>query len=131
MKADICRIKFDLTMMVMANPVQSTVETTTTAAVRTAAEGMTGQCATDSFQISGGSGRDSPVICGTNSGQHSKRTFIFLTSLRYKYLHMKVLKHLLHLKGLIKGLAVLFISTTLLWKIQFLKLKMEVKENQK
>ena len=30
-----------------------------------------GDCLTDTFVVSGG-GKSSPVICGTNTGQHSK-----------------------------------------------------------
>ena len=31
-----------------------------------------GDCTTDTFVINGGLGAGSPVICGTNSGYHSK-----------------------------------------------------------
>ena len=32
-----------------------------------------GDCATDSFSVSaGGGGRSSPIICGTNTGQHGE-----------------------------------------------------------
>ena len=44
--------------------------------------GSVGDCSRDSFSVSSGgaSFRGSPVICGTNTGQHSKYAWRFMTS---------------------------------------------------
>jgi len=66
--SDVCRIRFDFTSLVLADP-----KTDTTTNGHTAATGdkeSVGDCITDTFQIIGGSGSSSPVICGTNTGQH-------------------------------------------------------------
>ena len=44
------------------------------AAASTATSGSAGgDCATDTFAVSaGGGGRSSPIICGTNTGQHGE-----------------------------------------------------------
>ena len=39
-----------------------------------------GDCTDDQFSISGGLGRGSPTICGTNTGYHSKCQIVFLRS---------------------------------------------------
>ena len=39
-----------------------------------------GDCVDDQFSISGGLGRGSPTICGTNTGYHSKCQIVFLRS---------------------------------------------------
>ena len=39
-----------------------------------------GDCTDDQFSISGGLGRGSPTICGTNTGYHSKCQIIFSRS---------------------------------------------------
>ena len=36
---------------------------------------LIGDCVDDQFSISGGLGRGSPTICGTNTGYHSKSNF--------------------------------------------------------
>jgi len=76
--SNICRIKLDLTTFVIAGP--------STASDAALASNNQGDCTTDTFSITGGSG-GSPVICGTNTGQHlfvdsdgstcSKATFTF------------------------------------------------------
>merc|ERR1719400_646771 len=69
---DICRIRFDFTTMVLAGAVAGTV---TAAATAVGAAGilngpLIGDCVDDQFSISGGLGRGSPTICGTNTGYH-------------------------------------------------------------
>jgi len=68
---NVCRIRFDLSTFVLANAVQGT--TVATGGAPTAAASLNGpalgDCATDSFSISGANG-GSPVICGTNTGYH-------------------------------------------------------------
>merc|ERR1719361_1498314 len=69
---DICRIRFDFTTMVLAGAVAGTV---TAAATAVGAAGilngpLIGECVDDQFSISGGLGRGSPTICGTNTGYH-------------------------------------------------------------
>ena len=39
-----------------------------------------GDCVDDMFSISGGLGRGSPTICGTNTGYHSKCQIVILRS---------------------------------------------------
>ena len=39
-----------------------------------------GDCVDDQFSISGGLGRGSPTICGTNTGYHSKCQIVILRS---------------------------------------------------
>ena len=39
-----------------------------------------GDCVDDQFSISGGLGRGTPTICGTNTGYHSKCQIVFLRS---------------------------------------------------
>ena len=64
----ICRIRFDFNTLVLANAVAGTVATTPPNPQFT----TPGDCVTDTFSIGGGSFGSSPVICGTNTGQHSK-----------------------------------------------------------
>merc|ERR1712172_51045 len=67
---NICRIRFDFTTMVLANAVTvSTVAATATTASSLAGP-LLGDCIDDQFSISGGTGRGSPTICGTNTGYH-------------------------------------------------------------
>ena len=52
--------------MVIAGPAVAADATTTSGSAA-------GDCATDSFSVSaGGGGRSSPIICGTNTGQHGE-----------------------------------------------------------
>jgi len=64
----ICRIKFDLTTFVIASPMRGDMSATTAQTTG----GSVGDCSRDSFSVSSGgaSFRGSPVICGTNTGQH-------------------------------------------------------------
>merc|ERR1711935_653487 len=69
---DICRIRFDFTTMVLAGAVAGTV---TAAATDVGAAGtlngpLIGDCVDDQFSITGGLGRGTPTICGTNTGYH-------------------------------------------------------------
>ena len=41
---------------------------------------LIGDCVDDQFSISGGTGRGTPIICGTNTGYHSKCPIIYLRS---------------------------------------------------
>ena len=41
---------------------------------------LIGDCVDDQFSISGGLGRGSPTICGTNTGYHSKCQIVFFRS---------------------------------------------------
>ena len=52
--------------LVIAGPATATAGSTTSGSAA-------GDCVTDSFSVSaGGSGRSSPIICGTNTGQHGE-----------------------------------------------------------
>merc|ERR1711997_67678 len=69
---DICRIRFDFTTMVLAGAVSGTVTAAATAvgAAGTLNGPLIGDCVDDQFSISGGTGRSTPTICGTNTGYH-------------------------------------------------------------
>lgn len=62
---NICRVRFDFETFSISDPVLGTAAAT---AVKDQG-GAIGDCAYDQFQISGPN-RGSPVICGTNTGQH-------------------------------------------------------------
>jgi len=69
---NICRIRFDFTTMVLAGAVAGTI---TAAGTAVGPAGILngpyiGSCVDDQFSISGGLGRGSPTICGTNTGYH-------------------------------------------------------------
>jgi len=65
--SDVCRIRFDFTQFMLTAPFAPA------AGAGTAADGATafatGDCLVDTFKITGPQG-GSPVICGTNEGQH-------------------------------------------------------------
>jgi len=63
----VSRIRLDLTTFTIAAPV--TPDLTGAAASSLLTGGAIGQCAMDTFQVTG-SGGSSPVICGSNDGQH-------------------------------------------------------------
>merc|ERR1719400_37935 len=69
---NICRIRFDFTTMVLASAVAGTVTAAATAvgAAGTLNGPLIGDCVDDQFSISGGTGRSTPTICGTNTGYH-------------------------------------------------------------
>merc|ERR1711971_439701 len=69
---NICRIRFDFTTMVLAGAVAGTVTAAATAisAAGTLNGPLIGDCVDDQFSISGGTGRSTPTICGTNTGYH-------------------------------------------------------------
>lgn len=62
---NVCRVRFDFETMQLAVPVQGTAAAAGTENVG----GAIGDCKTDQFSITG-KGSGSPVICGTNTGQH-------------------------------------------------------------
>jgi len=70
--SDICRIRFDFTTMVLAGAVAGSITAAATAvgAAGTLNGPLIGDCVDDQFSISGGLGRGSPTICGTNTGYH-------------------------------------------------------------
>merc|ERR1711971_462689 len=69
---DICRIRFDFTTLVLASAVAGSITAAATAvgAAGTLNGPLIGDCVDDQFSISGGLGRGSPTICGTNTGYH-------------------------------------------------------------
>merc|ERR1711997_332402 len=69
---DICRIRFDFTTMVLAGAVAGSLTAAATAisAAGTLNGPLIGDCVDDQFSITGGLGRGSPTICGTNTGYH-------------------------------------------------------------
>ena len=72
---DICRIRFDFTKFVIADPNTGTA-TTTAPSTTVATQGYTiGHCHLDRFSISSMGNKGSPIICGTNTGQHSNDHF--------------------------------------------------------
>merc|ERR1711971_1146651 len=72
MGTDICRIRFDFTTMVLAGAVAGSITAAATAvgAAGTMNGPNIGDCVDDQFSISGGLGRGTPTICGTNTGYH-------------------------------------------------------------
>ncbi len=71
------QIRIDFNTFVIAGP--STVTLTTATEVGGSVGGTGGQvislatqCLTDTFSLTGPAGSVPPVICGTNSGEHSK-----------------------------------------------------------
>jgi len=65
--ADVCRIRFDFTQFMLAAPYVPDAGAGTAKGADHAA--ATGDCLTDTFSISGPNS-GTPVICGTNDGQH-------------------------------------------------------------
>jgi len=64
--SSVCRIRFDLSTFTLAAPVTSPGVTAAAAASGIA----TGDCVTDQFSITSAGHQGSPIICGTNTGQH-------------------------------------------------------------
>ncbi len=75
------QLRLDFTTFVITGPQtssQSAFKTKTgelTAANTGLIQSLASQCLTDTFSVSSG-GITPPVICGTNSGEHSKRNFL-------------------------------------------------------
>merc|ERR1711971_679632 len=67
---NICRIRFDFTTMVLANAVPGTAVAVGAATASSLDGPLIGDCVDDQFSISGGTGRGTPTICGTNTGYH-------------------------------------------------------------
>jgi len=66
---DICRIRFDFTELDLSKPTSFDTVAGGNAAAVGKGESI-GQCATDTFMITGAGATGSPVICGPNKGQH-------------------------------------------------------------
>ena len=65
--SNICRIKFQFTKLVLADPGLATA-----GASSDNIGDSIGACSSDALHITGRAGKGSPVICGTNTGQHSE-----------------------------------------------------------
>lgn len=65
----VSRIRLDLTMFTIADPFAVLTDGTVAAASIATEGGAIGHCTMDTFQLTG-SGGSSPVICGSNDGQH-------------------------------------------------------------
>lgn len=66
---DICRIKFDFTTFTLNGPATANTlgKNSPTALLLI---GQTGDCTEDQFSITGAIGSGTPIICGTNTGDH-------------------------------------------------------------
>jgi len=64
---DVCRIRFDFTQFMLAGPYVPAAGAGT--GVKADEAAATGDCLTDTFSISGPNS-GTPIICGTNDGQH-------------------------------------------------------------
>ena len=64
-------LRFDFETFEMSDPVTGSVSTS----APTTNGGAIGDCYTDQFSIDGPN-QGSPVICGTNTGQHSKNKLL-------------------------------------------------------
>jgi len=68
---DVCRIRYEFTTLTLATQFQGTTATGAGAATDLTNKNAVGGCPTDSLQVINlGAGKSSPVICGTNTGQH-------------------------------------------------------------
>lgn len=65
---NVCRFRLDFTGFTIAGPVAGTASLTAAAANNRG--GGTGNCVTDAFVVSSQGTRSTPVICGSNTGQH-------------------------------------------------------------
>eukprot|EP00094_Tigriopus_californicus_P011509 TCALIF_11114-PA protein Name:"Protein of unknown function" AED:0.09 eAED:0.09 QI:83/1/0.6/1/0.5/0.6/5/0/159 len=69
--SDICRIRLDFTTFSIAGPAVGT--TSAGDPIPEGKGGSIGDCNVDSFSVTAPGYKSSPVVCGFNSGQHSKR----------------------------------------------------------
>ncbi len=69
---NICRIRYDFTTFVITGSTVSASSVVADVAAPSTKDGMIGHCITDSFEVTAPGSIGSPVICGTNSGYHSK-----------------------------------------------------------
>lgn len=67
---DICRIRYDFTTHTLAQPVVVTAVAAAGAAAIQTYSAAIGDCITDTFSINAPGLYGSPIICGSNSGQH-------------------------------------------------------------
>lgn len=73
---DVCRIRFDFTTFTLAAPFTAATmgqAVTAAGAANNIAQNSgqsIGDCLTDQFSITGSGGSGTPIICGTNTGQH-------------------------------------------------------------
>ena len=72
----ICRIRYDFESFQIAGPQTGTTRSAA-ATIPVGDGGAIGDCIEDAFSISSPSGPGSPVICGTNTGYHSRLKLIF------------------------------------------------------
>jgi hypothetical protein len=79
----ILQIRIDFSSFVIAGPSTLTTSTTLEAGGSVAAGGkavnLATECLTDTFSLTGPAGSVPPVICGTNTGEHSKSLLRDLT----------------------------------------------------
>jgi len=68
--ANICRIRLDFTTFVINGPITGNARAIATAGGVITEGGSIGDCAVDTFTLSAPGNRASPIICGTNTGQH-------------------------------------------------------------
>ena len=77
---EICRIRFDFIKFVIADPITGTASTTAATTATATLDYSIGHCHLDRFSISSMGNKGTPIICGTNTGQHSNNHFIFKDS---------------------------------------------------
>jgi len=68
--ANICRIRLDFTSFVINGPITGNTRAIATVGGLITEGGAIGDCAVDTFTLSAPGNRASPIICGTNTGQH-------------------------------------------------------------
>jgi len=71
--SEVCRIRFDFTVFTLAGPFSYVGTQGAASAELVAAAGAgtaLGDCLTDTFSITGARNSGTPLICGTNTGQH-------------------------------------------------------------
>jgi len=71
--SDVCRIRFDFTAFTLAGPFSYVGTQNGASNMMTAKDGAgiaLGDCQTDTFSITGSQNSGTPIICGTNTGQH-------------------------------------------------------------
>ena len=72
--ASVCAVRLDFETFTTAGPALTTE--------------VNGGVCVDSFEVSGTSGLKTPVICGSNAGQHCKKNKIYIPSLELMVSHL-------------------------------------------